>query len=209
MPLSKGQKIFFISGLVVVVFSSLLLSIQQFRRRLTITPPAKTVSQSTITPSGSVPTQDTDGDGLADSDELFRVGTSVYLKDTDSDGIADGTEVKAGTNPLCPEGKQCGALEGLGNRQSAPNTQANPLILPLPNAVPPSSTEELLKLLGGKATASDLRHFLNQQGARPEDLAAIDDATLLGLYQQSLLQNPPSLPQESPPRGVLPSTTLP
>src|SRR3989338_7241688 len=54
-------------------------------------------------------TTDTDGDGLTDQLESQRYGTSAYIADSDSDGTSDGDEVKAGTDPSCPEGKTCGA----------------------------------------------------------------------------------------------------
>jgi hypothetical protein len=47
----------------------------------------------------SVPSIDTDGDGLTDADEGLR-GTNPALRDTDGDGASDGDEVAAGTNPL-------------------------------------------------------------------------------------------------------------
>lgn len=47
----------------------------------------------------SIPTQDTDGDGLTDADELAR-GTNPYAVDTDGDGVADNIEVAQGRNPL-------------------------------------------------------------------------------------------------------------
>lgn len=42
---------------------------------------------------------DSDGDGLADEDEL-RIGTDPINPDTDGDGISDGVEVKMGTDPF-------------------------------------------------------------------------------------------------------------
>lgn len=44
--------------------------------------------------------RDFDGDGLTDSDELFRCGTDPRNPDTDGDGLLDGEEVIAGTDPL-------------------------------------------------------------------------------------------------------------
>jgi len=42
---------------------------------------------------------DTDGDGLADMDEL-RYFTNLFLPDSDGDGVRDGQEINNGTNPL-------------------------------------------------------------------------------------------------------------
>jgi hypothetical protein len=47
--------------------------------------------------------QDSDGDGLGDADELFVYGTGPASFDTDGDGVGDGEEVLVnGTNPLGP-----------------------------------------------------------------------------------------------------------
>ncbi len=51
--------------------------------------------------------KDTDRDGLSDYNEINIYETSAYLPDSDSDGIPDMIEVVQGTNPNCPEGKQC------------------------------------------------------------------------------------------------------
>jgi hypothetical protein len=45
------------------------------------------------------PTQDSDGDGLTDADELQR-GTNPFAADTDGDGVPDNIEVLEGRNPL-------------------------------------------------------------------------------------------------------------
>lgn len=46
---------------------------------------------------------DTDGDGLGDGEEVFGYGTNPLAWDTDGDGISDGEEVYVyGTNPLDP-----------------------------------------------------------------------------------------------------------
>jgi hypothetical protein len=48
-------------------------------------------------------TADSDGDGIADSDELNIYGTDPYNPDSDGDGVDDGEEIAAGTDPLVPE----------------------------------------------------------------------------------------------------------
>lgn len=50
---------------------------------------------------------DTDKDGLNDYEEINFHNTSRFIPDTDSDGIDDGEEIKQGSDPLCPEGKNC------------------------------------------------------------------------------------------------------
>ncbi len=55
---------------------------------------------------------DSDGDGLTDSQEINTYKTSPYLEDSDSDGVSDKQEIVQGTDPNCPAGKNCNALEG-------------------------------------------------------------------------------------------------
>ena len=50
--------------------------------------------------AGDAADPDRDGDGLSLADELFVHGTDPDLRDTDGDGLADGEEVARGTNPL-------------------------------------------------------------------------------------------------------------
>ena len=54
-------------------------------------------------------TKDTDQDGLTDASELQVYHTSPFLSDSDSDGVRDGEELQKGTDPNCPEGKDCRA----------------------------------------------------------------------------------------------------
>lgn len=67
--------------------------------------------------------RDTDGDGLADRDELEKYKTSPYLEDSDSDGIKDGDEIKAGKNPNCPENQECSISIGGADFQSSGNEE--------------------------------------------------------------------------------------
>jgi len=43
---------------------------------------------------------DSDGDGLADGEEVFVHHTDPQRRDTDGDGVSDGAEIRAGTDPL-------------------------------------------------------------------------------------------------------------
>jgi len=55
---------------------------------------------------------DTDDDALFDGDEV-RLGTNPLNKDTDGDGLMDGDEVRIGTNPLAPDTDKDGLLDGV------------------------------------------------------------------------------------------------
>ncbi len=56
---------------------------------------------------------DSDGDGLADGEELFVHGSSRLDQDTDDDGLLDGDEVLVhGTNPASPDSDDDGLPDG-------------------------------------------------------------------------------------------------
>jgi hypothetical protein len=55
---------------------------------------------------------DTDGDGLTDGDEVNNRGTNPFLVDTDRDGLSDFEEVSAGTNPLLNDTDSDGLKDG-------------------------------------------------------------------------------------------------
>jgi hypothetical protein len=155
--------------------------------------------------------QDTDGDGLTNSQELTIYKTSPFLADTDGDGFSDGAEVKAGTNPNCPEGKQCSA-DGMvqGTEQLAPsgtttvdlfNTGAttnnintsNIITAPINTApVQPldaTSVSTLQQAFGVNPDPKYLREQLIQAATKQEDkdaLQKISDADLLQMYNSMI-----------------------
>jgi hypothetical protein len=84
-------------------------------------------------------TNDTDGDGLTDFDELFIYGTDPLNPDTDGDGYSDGVEIAAFSNPrnadsipprasgfavtqLTPSMSQVVSLNGTTNDPAATNS---------------------------------------------------------------------------------------
>lgn len=188
MPLSQGKKVFFVTVLVVVGFSALVLNLFRLRGSLVLAPAQQIKPLLQQAAPDAIAQRDSDTDGLSDSDELLRFGTSPYLKDTDSDGILDPVEIKNRTNPLCPEGTTC--PQALTSSIPQPNQAP---ALPQSIRVPSSSVagpdpELLVRLLGGQASVLELRAFLKSQGAQEVDLAKLDDAALRTLYKESLGQ---------------------
>lgn len=134
---------------------------------------------------------DTDKDGLSDYDEIYTYETSPYLEDTDSDGLSDQKEVDTGTNPVCPEGKDCAAAIDTSAvaTTSAAVSNDNSTTGAGTSAVLDSSaiSETVLQnVLDGKGDAATLRQFLLSGGASQEELNLISDEELLKSYQETL-----------------------
>ncbi|MFH1866963.1 MAG: hypothetical protein ABIJ81_02680 [Patescibacteria group bacterium] len=176
----EEQRVYLALLLVAVV--ALFLGVWQLRNNIRLPFILPELSNQPISLNISAPddeqqllkNKDSDGDGLSDYDEIYVYGTSAFLKDTDSDGFPDNEEITSGHNPKCPAGQTC-------------------LIVPAPitaDALVPTTTEEL-------------RELLKQSGVSDEQLAAIDDATLLQLYEEvaSGLVSPDQSVSSTPPEG--------
>lgn len=124
---------------------------------------------------------DTDTDGLSDYDELAIYHSSPYMKDTDSDGAADGEEVRRGTSPTCPEGKDC-----LFNSLVA-GTQASstvPTALTSTDIVKPS-----VQSAPGTFTLSQIREALIENGVPKDQVDAMKDEELMKLVKEAQEEN--------------------
>jgi len=143
-------------------------------------------SSTALTAEEQLKNQDTDGDGLSDWDELNIYHTSPYLADSDSDGIPDGVEVANGTDPNCPQGKDCGniapivatgtsAIGAIGGDTSGAGSN-----------LASSSSTDLVNMLSGASDAASLRKLLIQSGMDKAELDQISDADLMKNYQTLL-----------------------
>lgn len=151
---------------------------------------------------------DTDSDGLTDREEINIYHTSPYLKDTDSDGIDDKEEIERGSDPNCPEGKDCGGQlfnpqdEGRediskediesgisipSSGTSAPATSGREILQEQEQELSAENVdrETLEQMLRGEADAETLREVLGEAGMDQEWLDGIDDDQLMQSYQQS------------------------
>ena len=133
-----------------------------------------------ISGSESLVYRDTDKDGLNDFDELYVYGTSPYLADTDSDEIPDKTEVEKGTNPVCPEGKDC-ALFGA-------DASALPAYAPATSSLEQDQTDFTLADLE-KATTdpTQIRRMLLESGVDKKVLDATTDAELIKMIKDLMV----------------------
>jgi hypothetical protein len=148
---------------------------------------------STTTSDDKLKRQDTDGDGLSDYDELNVYHTSPYLADSDSDGIPDGVEVKNGTDPNCPKGKDCSAAGSVAAPVStstdisalASTYASNSGATDLNSVSVASSSSDAANnaLLSGQLNAATLRQVLIKSGVDKSSLDKISDADLLKAYE--------------------------
>lgn len=136
-------------------------------------------------PDATLKNKDTDSDGLSDYDELYFYHSSPYIKDSDSDGMPDGTEVKNGTDPNCPQGQDCGVPEP-SNANKPPlniddiingaSADASSLLPDIASGTIPTATV---------GDAASIRAMLKEQGMTDDMLSAIDDQTLIDMYNES------------------------
>lgn len=130
--------------------------------------------------------KDTDKDGLSDYFEINIYKTSPYLPDTDSDGISDKEEIDQGTNPNCPEGKDCSLITPSQNEGTDLKTQADSLL--------PSTTNSFDF---GLQVGQEMRKLLLQSGVDSKILDQVTDTELAQLYQQVVAEGNDSQTSQS------------
>lgn len=133
--------------------------------------------------------RDTDGDGLSDYDEIYTYKTSPYLEDSDSDGISDKKEVDQGTDPNCPQGKDCNASAETTASSTSSSDLSSPSSTTGVTGNLDSTTADqtvLQNALNGQIDAATLRQLLITSGASKTDLDQISDEDLMKSYQETL-----------------------
>jgi hypothetical protein len=144
----------------------------------------------------SLKRRDSDKDGLNDYDELYVFKTSPYLADTDSDGIDDRTEIFAGADPNCPEGKDCTSFYAgeqtidtgaVPEEMLAPIKTTSPFIGGLSDmsGLVLETPEDILSFFQSLST-EEIRQLMLQQGIPQEKLDQLDDATLRQMVEKAL-----------------------
>ena len=144
---------------------------------------------------------DTDGDGLTDWEEKNIHNTSIYLQDTDGDGISDKKEVEQGTDPNCPQGKDCQTYnetrsKNVQTKQSfstsstssvtskPPQNSFSGLDMGTSTSQKLKQSEEAQKIMEGKGDADTLRKVLLEAGMDKKILDQINDEQLMKSYQK-------------------------
>lgn len=130
---------------------------------------------------------DSDKDGLTDDNETNLYKTSPYLADTDGDGLSDKEEIDNGTNPNCPEGKDCSSdgLYGISTAPTSTNTGTN-------TSTVVTQAQLLEKAFGEAPDPVELRKSL-LASASDEDAAMINKLTddqLIELYKRVIAELP-------------------
>ena len=201
--LSRQQKTGFV---LLLIFGILAVGLGFLQMRNTIYGPfalgldTKAVKSSTfVDETTRLQQTDTDHDGLSDYEELEFYQTSPYLPDTDSDGSLDKVEIDSGEDPLCAKGEICRPLEAPTSTQrelvgSIVQEENNPLqfLEGFGQILDPGSAVGSGQAGGPQfdlnAVVNDpvaLRKLIASTGkVSPEQLAQLDDQTLLGVAQE-------------------------
>lgn len=204
--LSRNQKLAVI-GLAILGFLIIFLWSMGMKNNIyaPLSPKGQVADQDNACPGGNCAlteeqrqkTQDTDGDGLTDWNEINVFGTSAYLEDTDSDGITDGVEVQNNQDPNCPLGQDCGRSSAVVSSEA---DASSPLAVEpeeIGNLIASSSSvmtneqvqanqEDFNKVFGGQADAKVLRKLLIDSGIKKELLDKMSDEELLQSYLTTL-----------------------
>ncbi|TAK05320.1 hypothetical protein EPO33_05140 [Patescibacteria group bacterium] len=186
-------------GLLLITVVLFVLGAAQIVRtiRAPFTAPTgayKTTEQLRQEEVAALKARDTDGDGLSDYDELNIYLTSPYLEDTDSDGVSDGDEVRAGEDPNCPRGQNCGpGASQVGPRGASPQDLTSApgsrpgANSPLSGSTFVGLTPENLETLD----ATQVRSLLRGAGVPEDVLSQFTDEEIMALFRETLAKEDP------------------
>ncbi len=183
--LPREQKM---AAVFLAAFSILIVVSSAFLFNFKINKPFSTnkeMSSATTATSSDLSKIDSDGDGLSDYDETNIYNTSPYLEDSDSDGINDKQEVAQGTDPNCPEGKICNAVE-VAPVASSSDISGN--VTPLETPVL-SGEASIVPGVGNEVTPATLRQILLQNGYDQATLDKISDEDIMKSYLEAVQQS--------------------
>ncbi len=206
--INKSQKIAVISLAFFAVFVIILWFIS-FQR--SIRSPFEYKGDTAVSPSQDqtnvannqadrLKTQDTDGDGLTDWDELNVYQTSPYLEDSDSDGFNDKEEIDSGNDPNCPRGADCyssGLTNGEKTIDSASSTPAQNTDLPAQSLGQTDQSAgasgdsgltqaQIEAMASGEIDAQSLRKLLIEYGMDENILNQFSDEDLMKNWQETM-----------------------
>ena len=170
-----------IFSILIIVFSAILFN---FKLNKPFSPDKK-MSSATTGMTTDLSKKDSDGDGLSDYNETNIYRTSPYLEDSDSDGINDNLEIAQETDPNCPKGKICNAVEIAPVASSSEASGDIPLI-----ETPILSGEAtIVPGMGNEVTPATLRQILLQNGYDQATLDKISDEDIMKSYVEAVQQN--------------------
>lgn len=192
---SQTQQKVAVSFMGAITCAVIFLGVYQFQHHLA--GPGKKTAKVIPTEQVSeafLNTKDTDGDGLTDFEEQSSYATSPYITDSDSDGASDYEEVRAGTDPACPQGKNCFKGDFGYTLDLTPATVSNGIQVGAreiqPGSLQAPTAGELSLASGGKVDAATVRQLLIKAGGKPEIIGKLTDAQILKLYDDTLKDSP-------------------
>jgi len=139
----------------------------------------KKLSKNATSTDTDLTLRDSDGDGISDYEEINIYKTSPYLEDSDSDGINDKQEISEGTDPNCPKGKICNAVES----PSAPASSSTIIQEETPVV---SGDAAIVPNIGAEVTPATLRQLLLQNGYDAATLEKISDEDIMKSYEEAI-----------------------
>ena len=178
----KMAAVFLAAFSILIVVSAAILF--NFKLNKPFSTDKKMFSATTATTS-DLSKIDSDGDGLSDYDETNIYRTSPYLEDSDSDGLNDKQEITQGTDPNCPSGKICNAVEVAPIASSSDiRDSVDPGEMPIM-----TGAASIVPGMGNEITPTTLRQILLQNGYNQSDLDQISDEDIMRSYIEAVRQS--------------------